>query len=190
MNPTARQTDHAMLLDVLRDDMPGIKADMADRGYEITTIETWRHPLRAEMLQGRGSSKNGDRSFHCLVDEHGNPESYAVDIGNARGVGKPGSKREGKIDWWSDWERDPETGLIVKRKFTATLEDVAIARGWFRIFSPGVNHQAGDADAESWDGPHVQAIPVRLQNRVRRMRPADRRDYVHEMRRKFLAGYA
>jgi hypothetical protein len=174
MSLTSRQTDHALLVAPLRDDMPGIEADMAALGHEILTIETARSPERAKMLQGKGSSKNGARSLHCFKRKDGTAESYAVDIGNARGVGKPGSKRAGRIDWWSDWVKDTKTGLVVKTKFFGDLETVVIRRGWYRILSAGVEHNADNDKSESWDAPHVQAIPVRLQNRFRALDSDDR----------------
>lgn len=174
MNRTARQNDPNLCVAPLRDDIPFIEADMAALGHSIIVIETGRYEERGALLQKRGASKNGDRSLHCWKNDKGERESYAVDIGNKRGVGAPGSKREGKVDWWSDWVKDPETGKLVKTTFFADLETVAIKRKWFRIFSRGVKHDPNDGDSESWDAPHIQAIPVNMQNRFRAMTSAAR----------------
>ena len=179
---SARQNDLNLLVAPLRDDVPHIEADMAALGHAILVIETGRSPARAQALQGKGSSKNGDRSLHCWKNDAGGGESYAVDIGNARGVGKPGSKRAGKIDWWSDWVKDPKSGLVVKTKFFGDLETVVIRRGWYRILSAGVTHDPTNDSSESWDAPHVQAIPVSLQNRFRAMDSASRLKALLELR--------
>ena len=180
---TARQSDESMLVAPLRDGLADLHACMAVLGHSTVTIETWRHPLRAKMLGENGASKNGDRSLHCWLDKDGKPQSYAVDIGNARGVGKPGTKRAGKVDWWSDWVMAPDD-KPVETRFFEELEDTAIALGWFRILSPGVKHVYGDGSAESWDAPHIQAIPVSAQNRFRAMKPDARLAELVAMRAK------
>ena len=165
---SARISDPKYLVQPLRDDLPFIEADMAALGHEIVIIETARSPERAEMLEAKGTSKTGDRSLHCWKRDDGEYESYAVDLGNKRGIGAPGSPRAGKADWWSDWILGPD-GKPLKTTFFPDLETVAIKRGWFRLFSAGVKHDAFNKLVESWDGPHIQAIPVKQQNRLRAM---------------------
>lgn len=131
---------------------------MIAAGWKPLVWETYRSPERGAELQKRGVSKNGALSMHTLC--------LAVDIvdGDRYNVTK---------------NKDvPESYWVAPAKFWADLEDFAIDLGLTRIFKQGTKHVAGDGDSESWDKPHVQAIAISEQNKVRAMTPAERATFV------------
>jgi hypothetical protein len=54
-------------------------------------------------------------------------------------------------------------------RFWADLEDIAESIGLVRLYKRGIKHDGTDANAESWDKPHVQACAVSEQNELRAM---------------------
>lgn len=123
---------------------------MTERGWKPVVWETYRSPERARELMKRGTSKNGDRSMHCL--------GLACDIVDGDFHNVKGAT--GKESYWT-----------APPAFWADLEDGAQLLGLTRLFKMGKKDIPGQAD--SWDLPHVQAVKVGEQNKVRAMKPAE-----------------
>jgi len=126
---------------------------MTDRGWKPVVWETYRSPERARELLAKGTSKNGDRSMHCI--------GLACDIVDGD-FHNTGSAKEGY------WTAPPA--------FWADLEDGAQLLGLVRLFKMGKKDIPGQAD--SWDLPHVQAVKVAEQNKVRAMNVVQRAAFV------------
>src|SRR3989337_2402094 len=84
---------------------------MTDRGWKPVVWETYRSPERAQELLKRGTSKNGDRSMHCI--------GLACDIVDGDFHNVDSAKKEGY------WTAPPA--------FWADLEDGAQLLGLVRL---------------------------------------------------------
>lgn len=153
--------DPATLVPAFRAKVELLLDRMRAKGWKPLLYETRRSRERAKMLnaKGRGSLD----SMHCY--------DIAADIVDADRNNVPRMDKEGLWD--------------APAQFWADLEDEAIALGLHRLFRRGVKHDRSDADGESWDKPHVQAVPVKEQAAIRALRS---RDEIAEYVRQRLEG--
>lgn len=145
--------DPATLVPAFRARVETLLDRMRAKGWKPLLYETRRSRERAEELHRRGTGSRD--SMHCY--------DVAADIVDSDRHNTPKRTPEGL------WDAPP--------KFWADLEDIATELGLHRLYKPSSPHVAGDADAESWDKPHVQACPAKpmIQDKLRAM-TRDERD--------------
>lgn len=137
--------DMGTLISAFRARVEKVLADMRSLGWNPLVYETRRTKERAAELHARGTGSAD--SMHCY--------DVAVDIVDADRQNVPKLTKEGLWD-------APE-------KFWADLEDSAHRHGLTRLYHAGTSHVDGNARAESWDKPHLQACSIAEQNKLRAM---------------------